>query len=192
MKMLKDNFEERSHLQLICIICHLGGIYLPLDKHLAMIWVSADMRSDRMKIKIEHGEYEEHEIILRCKELDSEIMRIIAFLNLQTQKLCGWKNREEITMLEFKDVYYAEAMEDKTFLYTADDVYQTALNLGEIEGRYESLGFLRISKSLVVNLYAIHSLKSAMAGRIEIMLKNKEKLIVSRHYAPLLRERIGL
>lgn len=157
-----------------------------------MIWVSADMRSDQMKIKIEHGDYEEHEIVLRCKDVDSEIMRIIAFLNLQTQKLCGWKNREEITMLEFKDVYYAEAMEDKTFLYTVDDVYQTALNLGEIEGRYESLGFLRISKSLVVNLYAIHSLKSAMAGRIEIMLKNKEKLIVSRHYAPLLRERIGL
>ena len=83
-------------------------------------------------------------------------------------------------------------MEDKTFLYTSKDVYQTALNLAEIEGRYESLGFLRISKSVVVNLYAIHSLKSALAGRIEIILKNQEKLIVSRHYAPLLRERIGL
>lgn len=145
-----------------------------------------------MKIKIEHGDYEENEILLRCREVDSEIMRIIAFLNLQTQKLSGWKNKEEITMLEFKDVYYAEALEDKTFLYTSKDVYQTALNLAEIEGRYESLGFLRISKSVVVNLYAIHSLKSALAGRIEIILKNQEKLIVSRHYAPLLRERIGL
>ncbi|WP_373127704.1 LytTR family DNA-binding domain-containing protein [Dielma fastidiosa] len=145
-----------------------------------------------MKIKIEHGDYEENEILLRCREVDSEIMRIIAFLNLHTQKLSGWKSKEEITMLEFKDVYYAEALEDKTFLYTSKDVYQTALNLAEIEGRYESLGFLRISKSVVVNLYAIHSLKSALAGRIEIILKNQEKLIVSRHYAPLLRERIGL
>lgn len=145
-----------------------------------------------MKIKIEYGDYEENEILLRCREVDSEIMRIIAFLNLQTQKLSGWKSKEEITMLEFKDVYYAEALEDKTFLYTSKDVYQTALNLAEIEGRYESLGFLRISKSVVVNLYAIHSLKSALAGRIEIILKNQEKLIVSRHYAPLLRERIGL
>ena len=38
-----------------------------------------------MKIKIEHGDYEENEILLRCREVDSEIMRIIAFLNLQTQ-----------------------------------------------------------------------------------------------------------
>lgn len=68
-----------------------------------------------MKIKIEHGNYEENEILLRCREVDSEIMRIIAFLNLQTQKLSGWKSKEEITMLEFKDVYYAEALEDKTF-----------------------------------------------------------------------------
>ena len=59
-----------------------------------------------MKIKIEHGDYEENEILLRCREVDSEIMRIIAFLNLQTQKLSGWKSKEEITMLEFKDVYY--------------------------------------------------------------------------------------
>ena len=53
-----------------------------------------------MKIKIEHGDYEENEILLRCREVDSEIMRIIAFLNLQTQKLSGWKSKEEITMLE--------------------------------------------------------------------------------------------
>ena len=64
-----------------------------------MIWVAAD-RSESMKIKIELGDYEENEILLRCREVDSEIMRIIAFLNLQTQKLSGWKIKEEITMLD--------------------------------------------------------------------------------------------
>ena len=60
-----------------------------------MIGVSAD-RSESMKIKIEHGNYEENEILLRCREVDSEIMRIIAFLNLQTQKIGRASCRERV------------------------------------------------------------------------------------------------
>ena len=70
--------------------------------------------------------------------------------------------------------------------------YQTALTLAELEGRYGELGYLRVSKSAVINLHRIRSLKSRTGGRIEASLENGERLVVSRHYAPLLRERLGL
>ncbi|MFR2855084.1 LytTR family transcriptional regulator DNA-binding domain-containing protein [Hungatella sp.] len=41
-------------------------------------------------------------------------------------------------------------------------------------------------------MHHIRSLKSMPAGRIEAVLETGEKLLVSRHYAPLLRERLGL
>ena len=82
-------------------------------------------------------------------------------------------------------------MDEHTFLYTASAFYQTALTLAELEGRYGELGYLRVSKSAVINLHRIRSLKSRTGGRIEASLENGERLVVSRHYAPLLRERLG-
>ena len=36
------------------------------------------------------------------------------------------------------------------------------------------------------------SLKNCGAGRIEAVMKSGEKILISRHYAPLLRERLGM
>ena len=71
-------------------------------------------------------------------------------------------------------------------------VYQTALSLAELEGRYGSLGLFRAGKSSIVNLHRVRALKSQPGGRIEVTLETEERLVVSRHYAPLLRERLGL
>ena len=46
-------------------------------------------------------------------------------------------------------------MDEHTFLYTASAFYQTALTLAELEGRYGELGYLRVSKSAVINLHRI-------------------------------------
>ena len=57
--------------------------------------------------------------------------------------------------------------------------------------------FIRSGKGITpttvgINLHRIRSLKSRTGGRIEASLENGERLVVSRHYAPLLRERLGL
>ena len=46
--------------------------------------------------------------------------------------------------------------------------------------------------TIAQTLHHIRSLKSRTGGRIEASLENGERLVVSRHYAPLLRERLGL
>ena len=46
-------------------------------------------------------------------------------------------------------------MDDKVFLYTAAEMYQTALGLGMLESRWEHLGLFRCAKSALVNLNAI-------------------------------------
>lgn len=76
--------------------------------------------------------------------------------------------------------------------YCENDIYQIALNLLELKNNYSSVGFLRISKSMVVNLYKIKRLKSYTSGRIEVIMKNDEKIIVSRHYAPMLRQKLDI
>lgn len=145
-----------------------------------------------MKITVEHVPVEENEVVLRCPQLDDEMLRVLSLLRSGVQKLCAWGEGGEISLLSPGDVVYCETVEERTFLYLPHAVYQTALSLAELEGRYGDLGFFRVGKSALVNLHRIQSLKSAPAARIEATLATGERLIVSRHYAPLLRERLGL
>lgn len=54
----------------------------------------------------------------------------------------------------------------------------------------QSFGLFRCAKSFVINLNAVRSLRSCPGGRIEAVMITGEKVIVSRRYSALLRERI--
>lgn len=145
-----------------------------------------------MKITVEHCQVQENEVVLRCREVDSEMLWVLSLLRSGLQRLCVWDENRETTLLSPREVVYCESVDERTFVYTCKAVFQTALNLAELEGRYSELGLFRAGKSAVVNLHRIRSLKSRPGGRIEATLETGEKLMVSRHYAPLLRERLGL
>ena len=69
---------------------------------------------------------------------------------------------------------------------------EVILRCRELEERWAATGLLRCGKSCVVNLYAIRLLRSCGAGRIEAALTTGEKIMISRHYAPALREKLGM
>lgn len=145
-----------------------------------------------MKIRIEHVPLEENEVILRCTQLDDEMLRVLSLLRSGMQKLLVWNEHREMLPLSVSKVVYCETVEEKTFVYTHDGIYQTALSLAELEDRWGDLGLFRAGKSSVVNLHEIQKLKNCGAGRIEALLTTGEKMVISRRYAPILRERLGL
>lgn len=145
-----------------------------------------------MKITVEHTDVAENEVILRCKNIDDEMLHILSLLKSRSQKICVFKDKNELTLLSPDTVYYCESVDERVFIYCKNDIYQSTFNLSELENTYSSIGFLRISKSMVINLHKIKKLKSYSSGRIETLMKNDEKIIVSRHYAPILRQKLEL
>lgn len=144
-----------------------------------------------MKIRVEHGPVEENEVVLRCRELDDEMLEVLALLKDRSAKLVARKNGESF-MLQPGDVYYADSVDGKTFVCTRDLVLETGRSLSQLEDAHGEAGFLRISKSQLVNLYRVSSLKSLSNSRVELTLQNAEKLIVSRHYIQNLKEKLGM
>ncbi len=144
-----------------------------------------------MKIHVEHGEYPENEIILRCRELDDEMMEVLALLRERSAKIACFKEGE-IHFILPGEIFYAEAVDGKTFLYTADSVLETHQSLSALLNRHEEAGLLRIGKSQLCNLYHVEKLKSLPNSRIEITLKNNEQLIVSRHFVHSMKEKLGI
>lgn len=83
-------------------------------------------------------------------------------------------------------------MDNKVFAYLEKDVYETKYKLYELEDRLFRTDFFRASKSTVVNLAMVESLSPAFNGRFEACMKNGERLIISRQYVPVLKEKLGL
>lgn len=48
-----------------------------------------------MKITIEHTSDGENEVILRCKELDDEMLRLLALVRAGMQKLLVWNEQRK-------------------------------------------------------------------------------------------------
>lgn len=144
-----------------------------------------------VKIRVEHGDYDENEIILRCRELDDEMMEVLAILRERSAKLVGYIDGEA-HILPPGDILFADAVDGKTFLYTQAAVLQTHKSLAGLQEAYEETGLIRISKSQLCNLHHVSKLKSLPNSRIEVTLKNGERLIVSRHYIQNLKEKLGI
>lgn len=145
-----------------------------------------------MKITIvDRADGEEDEIIIRCKRMDEHILKLVYALRAGQEKLTATKGNDIVQVLP-KEIYYFEAVDNKVFLYLEKDVYETKMKLYELEERFRGTDFLRVSKSVILNLSKVKSLSPAFSGRFEATMKNGEKLIISRQYAPTLKEKIGL
>ncbi|MDL2293679.1 LytTR family transcriptional regulator DNA-binding domain-containing protein [Ruminococcaceae bacterium OttesenSCG-928-D13] len=144
-----------------------------------------------MKIRVEHGDNDENELVLRCRELDDEMLEVLAVLRERSAKLTGYKDGET-HLVQPGDVLFAEAVDGKTFLYTEDTVLETHQSLFALQEAYGETGLLRIGKSQLCNLHHVAKLKSLPNSRIEITLDNGEKLIVSRRYIQDLEEKLGM
>lgn len=145
-----------------------------------------------MKITIETQKPgEEDEIIVRCASIDEKLMHLIYALKSDKDRLTGYLE-DKIMKLLPKDIYYFESVDNKVFAYTAKETYEIHKKLYEIEQEYEHSDFLRISKSIIVNVSKIAYVKPIFNGRFETKLKNEEKIIVSRQYVLNLKKKMGI
>ena len=145
-----------------------------------------------MKIIVEDlKDGEEEEIIIRSNNIDDSILQMIYGVKMNSQKIVGLHNGR-MTMIEPKDIFYFESVDNKTFIYCEKQVYESKMKLYEIENQYENTDFFRSSKSTILNLSKIKNLSPAFNGRFEALLKNNEKVIISRQFVPVLKKKLGL
>lgn len=145
-----------------------------------------------MKINIEQSkDYGEVEITIKCNNIDENLEKLISSIRLYGSTISG-KAGGKIYFLKPDDIYYFDTVDEKVFIYTADSVYETNLKLYEIEERFVGTGIIRVSKSMVLNLVKIDYVSPLLNGRIEAVLQNGEKVIISRQYVPVFKNKLGL
>ena len=145
-----------------------------------------------MKIVVEEdARLADVEVTFRAPQIDAEVIGAVSRLRLYDRKLTGFADGTT-HIVPAAQVLYFESVDKKTFFYTANNVLETTMRLYEIEDKLAGCGFLRTSKSTIVNLKEVVSLRSELGGRIVATLSNGECTVISRAYAPAVKKTIGL
>ena len=138
-----------------------------------------------MKVSIRNiNALSEEQVVIECVSITPEIEEIRAFAQAKGQGLSGIADGGQMERIPLDSVYYFEAVDEKCFACTEKKVYEIRQRLYEIEKAYEDYYFVRCSKSVVLNLMKLESISPALAGRYTAHMKNGEKLIISRKFAP--------
>lgn len=130
---------------------------------------------------------EEEQVVIQCVEVTQEAEDILAYALSRGSALSGLSSKGQMQRFALCDVLYFEAIDEKVFAYTKDQVYEVRMRLYEAERAYEKQHFVRCSKSVVLNLMQLSGISPALAGRFYAHMKNGERLIISRQYAGRLR-----
>ena len=135
----------------------------------------------------ERPELEKPEVTIAYSEMTASVKRVADFIrSLEQTVLC--KKDEEECSVPVGDIFYIESVDKKTFVYCEKEVYMCSLRLYEIEKMVEQAGFVRVSKSTILNIEQLKGVKTLVNSRLEAILSNGERVCVTRKYLKDIRE----
>lgn len=143
-----------------------------------------------MDIKIVEDIKSTLQIVIKCKKIDDEIKRLKNHIELFDKKLYAKKDNK-MFFVNSSDILYFDSVDNRTFLYTEDDAMEIKQRLYELEVSLSDKDFVRISKSQIVNINKIRSLKPELNRTILATMSNGEQLYISRKYVKVIRDMLS-
>ena len=110
----------------------------------------------------------------------------------KTKKTQQREKEQEVFFVTPADVLYFESVDNRTYLYTEDEVMEIKKRLYELEFLLSDKDFIRISKSQIVNINKIKSLKPELNRTILATMCNGEQLSISRKYVQSIRKMLSI
>ena len=141
-------------------------------------------------IKTKEKDLKENYLELHYDTVDEETTAVLERLRDTLRYIEGTYEDKKVT-IALTDIFYIETVDRKTFAYTKDMCVEIKEALKDILEEYSKIGFVRISKSAIVNIYKIKKLQGDINMRVIIFLKNDEKLVMNRSYKNEFYERLN-
>lgn len=135
-----------------------------------------------MLIKLEENlAQKEIEVLIKYARKNHTVDRLISLIKSADCSInCSDDSRQ--LKISAVDIYYIESVDKKTYVYCEKSVYRTELRLYELLNMLSNSGFVQISKSCIVNINVLDSIKPLANSHIEATLMNGERITVTRKY----------
>lgn len=141
-----------------------------------------------MIIKTEHDlSCDDIEVLIRYAKVNKRVERLILLIqSFDTRIKCNEESIEHL--INVSDIFYIESVDKRTFVYLEEKVFRTDYRLYQLVENLTDLGFVQISKSCILNINALESIKPLINSRMEATLKNGERLYITRKYLESIRK----
>ena len=144
-----------------------------------------------MRVRFEQvDEKEKEQALIRAVEKTADILSAMDLLENGSGGIQVIKDRNTF-FCKLTQIYYIESVDKRTYVYTKGECYESRDRLYELE---EKLGtyYVRISKSMIVNLRKVRNVSAEPGGRMVAVLLNEERVIISRSYVKEIKRRLGI
>ncbi|NMD37959.1 MAG: LytTR family transcriptional regulator [Christensenellaceae bacterium] len=146
-----------------------------------------------MLVKVEvDPNLNETEVLVRCKNVDEEIMELVQKLNITNKTIVAGFSKDKLQVLNTSNIIRFYTENQKVYAQTNEDKYLIRLRLYELEERLNNKMFVRISNSEIVNLNFIKNIDLSFVGTLCLELKNGENAFASRRYVSKIKEVLGI
>lgn len=144
-----------------------------------------------MRVEIKQSpQLQEAYAVIYCSGITDDIQRIASFLEAGETIVTAREN-ERIVVLRPKEIFMVRVESEKTVVYAREKRYIAQKRLYELEQQLGK-GFMRISKSAVINLGEVDYVEASFHGMMALVLKNGCKEYISRKYLPDFKRYLGL
>ena len=126
---------------------------------------------------------EEEGVILQYIRLTKDFVVIKEYVQHKGDALTGYMQTKEKVSVRIEDILYFETVDGRVFAYTVDGVYEIKGRLYQVEERVSRRTICRASKTMLVNVEHITSVRTALNGRLYARMENGEEILITRRYA---------
>ena len=140
-------------------------------------------------IMSERQDLEQPEVTIAYCEMTESVKRVSDFVRYVDRTILCKKDNEECGVL-INDIFYLESVDKKAFVYCEKEVYRSNYRLYELEELLSQAGFVRVSKSVVLNVEKLTGIKTLVNSKLEAKLSNGESVCVTRKYLKDIRNEL--
>lgn len=119
---------------------------------------------------------------IQCPEMNESIQALLDYLNEQNLEFIVGRSGDQQHILKPNDIHYFRSEGDAVLAVTAKGEFKIKEKLYELERLLPSNRFIRLSKSVIANLYELSHFEASFHGTLCVYFKSGVKEYVSRHY----------
>ena len=144
----------------------------------------------KVKIQVDPAITDEY-VEFHVRKISDDVSRFAEIIEKSDNILTGTDCYDRIVIISPDEIVAIHAEKKWCRIMTETDDYSCRKRLYELE---DSLGpeYMRISKSIVVNIRKIVSVEAVFNGMLLLHMKNGSKEYVSRTYLPSLKSFLGI
>lgn len=136
-----------------------------------------------MKVTLDiDNDYEETKVTIHCREIDDSIKEMLDFLKGKKKEFIVGRDGEMQHILKPDEIHYFHTENEGVVAVHSEGTFILKEKLYELEEMLPATKFIRISKSVIANLYELSRFEASFNGTLCVHFKSGAKEYVSRTY----------